>query len=285
MAKTRARPQKAKATKNAPSKPLDKALGPAADEFGREVAPLGKRAGKLTAYVGDKLLGMLEWSVFGIERVAEWVHVAVSERLKNLPEEKLAEPNPRIAVPAVQALTYSMGEEHIREMFANLLAADMNSDLKESAHPAFVEIIKEMTPVDARLLDRLRKSPEVEFKVRIGMPRKWNELGIEYSFQIEGMAVPQIAASISNLERLGLIYLNRGEAPIRSELEEREKAIGEAYKHVEEQLEQAKQALKSHPEMLATMPNGKVFSSKSGIFLTPLGHMFTKVCLSEKGTG
>lgn len=79
----------------------ERAVGPAADEFGKAVAPLGERAGKLTVYVGDKLLGMLEASVFGLERVAEWVKAEVSKRLKDVPEEKITEPNPRIAVPAV----------------------------------------------------------------------------------------------------------------------------------------------------------------------------------------
>ena len=52
----------------------------------------------------------------------------------------------------MQALTYSLDEEHIREMFANLLAADMNADTKKGAHPAFVEFIKDMTPIEAKLL-------------------------------------------------------------------------------------------------------------------------------------
>ena len=67
-------------------------------------------------------------------------------------------PNPRIAVPALQALTYSLDDELIREMFANLLAADMNAETKKDAHPAFVELIKEMTPADARVLKICRET-------------------------------------------------------------------------------------------------------------------------------
>ena len=56
------------------------------------------------------------------------VYVGVTRRLVGIAEGKIVPPNPRIAVPAMQALVYSVGEEHIRDMFANLLAADMNID-------------------------------------------------------------------------------------------------------------------------------------------------------------
>jgi hypothetical protein len=66
-------------------------------------------------------------------------------------------------VPALQALTYSLVEEAIREMFANLMAADMNSDRKGDVHPAFVELIKEMTPLEAQILRTLKDGPRTEF--------------------------------------------------------------------------------------------------------------------------
>lgn len=285
MAKRKSRMPTNPKARGQSGKPLARAIGPAADEFGKAVAPLGERAGKLTMYVGGKLLGMLEQSVFGVERVAEWVRTEVSRRLKDVPEDKIAEPNPRIAVPAVQALTYSMGENHIREMFANLLAADMNLDVKENAHPAFVEIIKEMTPSDARLVGLLRRTPpQVEFRARSGSAAKFNELGTHYSFQIEQMTDAQIAMSVSNLQRLGLVNISRNEVPLRNEIDERENEIKKAYEPQMTQVEEIrKQLAETNPAALAHFPQaGKLLMAKSGIFLTPLGHMFEKVCLSQK---
>jgi abortive infection alpha-like protein len=266
-----------------PGRTLDRALGPAADEFGKAVAPLGQRAGKLTEYVGGKLLGMLEHSVYGIASVAEWVRAEVSMRLQNVPEDKIAAPNPRIAVPAVQALTYSMGEEHIREMFANLLAADMNADFKENAHPAFVEIIKEMMPVDARLIKLFRKAPQIQYRARIGSQSKFNELGIEYSFDPENIPPTQIATSLSNLERLGLVRIAPNEFPIRDDLDGGETRVKAKYELATQQMSQIREQLEKNAEanaaILKALPSGTVFVSMNGIYLTPLGVIFARVCL------
>jgi Abortive infection alpha len=76
----------------------------------------------------------------------------LAKRLERIPPENRATPNPRIAVPAIQALAYSFDEKIIREMFANLLEADSKVDRKGKAHPAFVQLIKQMTPLDAKVL-------------------------------------------------------------------------------------------------------------------------------------
>lgn len=148
--------------------PTTRALGPAADEFGKEIVPLGKKAGALTNRVGDLLLRALEPLVYGLEISANWIEKAVTDRLNNVPQDQIRPPNPRIAVPALQALTYSMEDSLMRDMFANLLAADMNAAKKEDAHPAFVEFIKEMTPADARVLKIARAAPQTSFIVRVG---------------------------------------------------------------------------------------------------------------------
>lgn len=43
-------------------------------------------------------------------------------------------------------------------MYANLLAASMNIDIKWKVHPSFVDIIKQITPDEAKLLKALPRS-------------------------------------------------------------------------------------------------------------------------------
>src|SRR5438046_196384 len=107
-----------------PANVTQKAFGRAAEKFGKEIEPLGERVGQVTNLVGTKLINLVEGLVTGLEKIGNWLRDAVAERLKDVPPEKITEPSPRIAVPAVQALVYSMDEELIREMYANLLAAD-----------------------------------------------------------------------------------------------------------------------------------------------------------------
>jgi hypothetical protein len=179
------------------------------------------------------------------------------------------------AVPAVQALTYSISEAHIRDLFANLLAADMNIDTKSNAHPAFVEIIKEMTPADAKVLGVLQKSSQVEFRVRYGSPHGFREVATHYSFEVDGVSVAETATSLSNLQRLGLADTMRDEAIISDEVNEKENQARMRYQHMCDRVEQARKEFADRPELLAQLsPHGAVFITRSGMYLTPLGIQF-----------
>lgn len=68
------------------------------------------------------------------------------------------EPEAYVAVPAIQAISYSMNSEELRNLYANLLAKAMNSDTKDMVHPSFVEIIKQMSPIDALVLNEITQS-------------------------------------------------------------------------------------------------------------------------------
>jgi hypothetical protein len=162
----------------------------------------------------------------------------------------------------------------------------MNSDLKESAHPAFVEIIKEMTPMDARVLGSLRRYPQIEFRVRLGTPAKWNEMTIHYSFELEHISTAQITTSISNLERLGLMQVRSNEYPLHDDFDDKEKKISAQYEGTRQQLAEIRKQLKASAEAeaaaaLNAMPEGDVFLTKNGIYLTPLGTVFASVCLPK----
>lgn len=81
---------------------------------------------------------------------------ALKPKVDAIPEEKLTEPEPYVAIPAIQQLSYSFNSEVLREMYANLLAASMNVDTKWDVHPSFVEIVKQLTPREAVFLNYLR---------------------------------------------------------------------------------------------------------------------------------
>lgn len=184
---------------------------------------------------------------------------AVAERLKGLPEEKITKPNPRIAVPATQALVYCMSESLIREMFANLLAADMNLDTKRHAHPAFVGIIREMTSTEAKILQVVSKRPQMRMSVEIVSSQEWREIERAISFSIEGAGL-DVFEGLSNLERLRLIEIRR-DVPL-GELEMGDLKVDHPY------LAQPEDEL---PWRVA----------KVGITLTPLGESFVDVCLPK----
>jgi hypothetical protein len=139
----------------------------------------------------------------------------LAKKLENIDPEKIVSPESYVAVPAIQAISYSMNSEELRNMYANLLANSMNSDTKDSVHPAFVEIIKQLSPFEAKLL----KSFSIEKKFPIIMVRAsvddMNSEGtdfhkhiIEPEFGITSDNLNAFAIAIDNLIRLNLISVN-----------------------------------------------------------------------------
>ena len=90
---------------------------------------------------------------FKAEALAD-VKQEVENYLKGVSPQNITSPSPRIAVPALQ--NASITEEHeIRKMYAALLAKSMNSVVKKGVHPGFVEVIKQISPDEAKVLKYL----------------------------------------------------------------------------------------------------------------------------------
>lgn len=87
-------------------------------------------------------------------------------KVLQIPEECLCEPRLSVLGPALEASKFYFEEEDIREMFANLLAASVDSRKAEKIHPSFVEIIKQMSPLDAQNLSCFKagKLPIAEYR-------------------------------------------------------------------------------------------------------------------------
>lgn len=69
-----------------------------------------------------------------------------------IPDDKKTEPKFSVVGPALEASKFYIEEELLRDMFAKLIANSMNLDKQQFARSAFVEIIKQMSPTDAKIL-------------------------------------------------------------------------------------------------------------------------------------
>jgi hypothetical protein len=119
------------------------------------VQPAVKEIGTALQTVAKSIhivLAPISGLVWGYERITAYLDTTLSERLKRVPPERLITPSPVVAVPVLQALLYTAQEEDLRELFANLLATSMDKETARKAHPAFVELIRQLTPDEARLL-------------------------------------------------------------------------------------------------------------------------------------
>ena len=132
----------------------------------------------------------------------------ISNAVESVPEEKLVEPKLDIVGPAIEASKYYISNEEIRNMFVKLIGSSINLDTTNQVHHSFVEIIKQLSPLDASNLRVLSKSdqyPMSSYKVIVGDDNSFRILRpILWLYAESNKNIDLNAVSITNLVRLGL---------------------------------------------------------------------------------
>ncbi|WP_251612986.1 DUF4393 domain-containing protein [Senimuribacter intestinalis] len=77
---------------------------------------------------------------------------SLNQKVSVIPVEDLCEPKLSIVGPALEASKYYFEENSLRDMFATLIANSMNLAFQDYIQNSFVEVIKQMSPLDALLL-------------------------------------------------------------------------------------------------------------------------------------
>lgn len=142
------------------------------------------------------------------EKVSTFIKELIDKR-KKIPDNKIVEPDYQVVYVALENIKSCITNDELRHMFVNLICNSMNSDIKNEIHPSFAAIIKELSSLDAQILEMLyqkRLIPVARFE------RKEFHLssgGIITSTVDVVIANEEIlneqSSSIANLERLNLI--------------------------------------------------------------------------------
>lgn len=179
--------------------------------------PTAHATGQIVSFIPRTVkvwLGKWEKWILNGEYAIKETEALLAEKLKHIPEEKIVEPEPYVAVPAIQQLSYSLDSVDLRNLYASLLTSSMNVDKKDAVHPAFVGIIGQLTPDEARLLTVLPEEnwmlkPLVDFgfesEERPGIVpyrRNYTDIGDHVCVFPEN-----ICAYIENLDRLKIIRI------------------------------------------------------------------------------
>lgn len=180
---------------------------------------LGKTALTVTQTVNNILLPLAAVN-FAFDKAklyfSEKFQEDLSNKTKDIPEERLIEPKASIAGPTLQGLAFSHEEDNLKEMYLNLLKSSMDSETAESAHPAFVELIKQLTSEEAKILNLLivqNGVPIVEVRIHDLKTKAYrtmhtNILEISDSSSSEPVLVPSLPAYVDNWVRLGLFTVD-----------------------------------------------------------------------------
>jgi hypothetical protein len=116
--------------------------------------PASAAAGTIAAAVSRLLLVPLRVLVYGVEPWEPKIRAAVEEKLaaRQVLVSGLVPPAVALSGPAVQAMLLTEGSPELRALYAGLLATAMDRDIAATAHPAYVEVIKQLAPDETRLL-------------------------------------------------------------------------------------------------------------------------------------
>lgn len=243
---------------------------PAAREVGKALQTVAK-----TVNIALTPISMLVW---GYEQIKDFVCEKVTGRLKDIPPENIVTPAPNVAVPLLDALRYTGYESALCELYANLLAASMDKSMKGGAHPAFVEIIKQLTPDEARLINLFadphlpfplltirweHKNPTTERRGGLDVCTNFSlfasNAGLEYS--------DQMPVYIGNLSRLRLIE-------IPEFFEYTTPGVYQALENASE-IKSLKERIESNPDLICVV-------QKKGIKITDFGKQFIRICVPPK---
>lgn len=258
---------------------IEQSSGVLTEAYKDVISPSAKPVGTMLSYLPRTIrLGLSKWEKWIIngEESLRLTAEALKEKVDKIPEEKQCEPEPYVAVPAIQQIAYCYDSSELRDMYANLLAASMNTDKKWNVHPGFVDIIKQLTPDEAKLLKILPKNeqaytPLLDLQIKLGskvtdgQKTVFRNYTMYYDMNI-CEAPENVGMYLENLSRLKLINI----------LEDVHLTDDNLYKVMENapKLTDIKKRTKLKP--------GQSFTFKKKVFhLTAFGMAFIKCCIIE----
>lgn len=243
--------------------------------------PAVKTTGKILDLVPRLVyaaLSPLELFLCKTESTIEQARNAISEKLSTCSPEEIVAPEPYVAVPALQYLVYSIDNDELRNLYANLLAKSMYQPTKRSVHPSFIEIIKQLSPTDANLFKIICDAEQRPLLSLSALEKSCTKsLRLELFHKISASSynitswkqIPYLdqAVSLSNLERLGLIDCSSYNSYVDDKIYDSVRCT-EFYCSIKNELQNE-------------FPNLSIEETKKVIKMKPMGTLFYEVCVSD----
>ncbi len=186
------------------------------------------------------------------------------KRMEDVPPESVTQAAPEIAIPILEKLAYVSNDE-LSNMYVNLLASASTYDGAKHAHPSFANIINNLSPDEALIIDKLSINRIPYHSVRFVNKEHGyitcNDFLID--FKQAKLTYPEnCPAYFRNLAGLGLVEL-----------------------HFDTWVEDpyyAQEEAKWRPEFEVAFKGEGLRFHRCSITTTPLGHMLRNACINTK---
>lgn len=267
---------------NIPDEALVKTLDVLDKHIGETVInPIAKELGSGVADLIHIIFGLPHFlnSPFFKDKAMQFMNELI-EKKKQIPDDRLIEPDFQTVSITLENSRYCITNDELRQMFVNLICNAMDSEYSNKVHPSFPGMIKQMSTLDAKILqsfyyDRINKDDFEPILERPFCVRPIAQIIIRHggtSFKIiysnvfyvnisdTDYDVYKFSSSITHLEQLGLVKID-----YNCWLDE-------------ENYSSAQSIIK---ELQDKMPNNasRLDIKKGAVILTPIGQDFLEVCI------
>lgn len=190
----------------------DDLLQPAARELGKNLHTVSK--------VVTVSLAPVRGLVYGFEQIEKYLRESLTRKLANTPPENIESPPVKVAGPVFEAMRFCTEDEELKEMFSNLLANSMDKETKSRAHPAFVEVLKNLSSDEAKILNYIASSQpsnirrvfpvidQAAFYPNSNSYAVINHLTSKIAIESDCVNPELVASYINNLTRLGVFAIS-----------------------------------------------------------------------------
>jgi hypothetical protein len=181
-------------------------LQPAAREVGENLIVVAKAV--------SIALAPLKAAVWGYDQIQAFLLPKIAAKLAHKPTQEIKAPDMVVAGPVIMAMAFAAEAPHLREMYANLLAAAMHGPSATKAHPSFVQAVQQLSPEEALILHKIAG---FDFSIQDEVSMNYNSLlsqpvhvlvKARWRKSCLAWGLPETAltdAYLNNLIRLGLL--------------------------------------------------------------------------------
>lgn len=200
----------------------------------------------------------------------------LEQSISDIPEKNIVEPPLHIVGPSLEAAKYYFENDELRIMFAKLISAAMNANTINQTHPSFVEIIKQLSPLDATHLKLFKvqtRYPIVKYDYVTHDGFGNNTFKNNVFQEKKGHQDLNLnAASISNLNRLGLVSISYTYT-LNNDDFYKKYVDSPFYKMAKAQIK------KVNSDSTSPFPYVDIEIAKGTVEITPLGQSFIELCI------